>query len=276
MCTIKALLVNGSPHKEKCTYTALMEVSSSPTLFGSESDLKKQVFAAVLAICMTLQLCGCASSVRVEDGGTPKELADDTGAAAMDQAYTADTRITDVINAPVFGDHGRLIFPVDDGCWSGDTLGDLQLTWYSSINPAKTVEIANYMRTHAGAGDTIFYDIYTDEEKAADPAREDTGHSEYTENDPPTYACVGTSDGIASWRTMEARLNALQKLGIPTEFHTYEGLRHGFGLGTGTAAKRRDGRQHRTAASIRRAVAAREMGNTIMIVRKVGFFGNTQ
>ena len=204
-----------------------MEVSSSPTLFGSESDLKKQVLAAVLAIYMTLQLCGCASAVRVEDGGTPKELADDTGTAAMDQAYTADTRITDVINDPVFGDYGRLIFPVDDGCWSGDTLGDLQLTWYSSIDPA-------------------------------------------------TYACVGTSDGIASWRAMEARLNALQKLGIPTEFHAYEGLRHGFGLGTGTAAKRRDGRQHRTAASISRAVAAREMGNTIMIVRKVGFFGNTQ
>lgn len=176
---------------------------------------------------MTLQLCGCASAVRVEDGGTPKELADDTGTAAMDQAYTADTRITDVINDPVFGDYGWLIFPVDDGCWSGDTLGDLQLTWYSSIDPA-------------------------------------------------TYACVGTSDGIASWRAMEARLNALQKLGIPTEFHAYEGLRHGFGLGTGTAAKRRDGRQHRTAASISRAVAAREMGNTIMIVRKVGFFGNTQ
>ena len=44
----------------------------------------------------------------------------------------------------------------------------------------------------------------------------------------------------------------------------------------GAAAKRRAGRQHRTAVSISRAVAAREMGNTIMIVRKVGFFGNTQ
>lgn len=63
-----------------------------------------------------------------------------------------------------------------------------------------------------------------------------TGHSEYTENDPPTYACVGTNDGIANWRTMERRLAAMEALGIPTEFHAYEGLRHGFGLGTGTVA----------------------------------------
>lgn len=64
-----------------------------------------------------------------------------------------------------------------------------------------------------------------------------TGHSEYSENDPPTYACVGESDGIANWRTMEARLNRLSKLGIPTEFHHYKGLSHGFGLGTGTVAE---------------------------------------
>lgn len=64
-----------------------------------------------------------------------------------------------------------------------------------------------------------------------------TGHSEYSESDPPTYACVGENDGIANWRTMEARLNRLNELGIPTEFHHYEGLRHGFGLGTGTVAE---------------------------------------
>lgn len=64
-----------------------------------------------------------------------------------------------------------------------------------------------------------------------------TGHSEYSAEDPPTYACVGTNDGIANWRTMESRLAAMEELGIPTEFHAYQGLRHGFGLGTGTVAE---------------------------------------
>lgn len=272
--------------------------------------------------------------------------------------YTVDTRISDVIADPVFGDYGRLIFPVDTEYYSGDTLGSLQLTWYSNIDPDKTVEITNYMKEHAGLGDTIFYDIYSEEEKAADPAKEDTGlfffkgnpgekfaicnagggfayvgamhdsfphalelskqgynafaliyrpgaqtacedlaraisfvfehaeelevdtdcyslwggsagarmaaylgsygpsafggdelpgpgtvvmqytgHSEYTESDPPTYVCVGENDGIASWRTMESRREGMSALGIDTEFHKYPGLSHGFGLGTGTVAE---------------------------------------
>ncbi len=36
---------------------------------------------------------------------------------------------------------------------------------------------------------------------------------------------------------MQRRLEAVSVLGIPTEFHIYEGLSHGFGLGTGTVAE---------------------------------------
>ena len=48
-----------------------------------------------------------------------------------------------------------------------------------------------------------------------------TGLSDYAENDPPTFACVGERDGIANWRTMQRRLEAMSRLGIPTEFHHY-------------------------------------------------------
>lgn len=198
---------------------------------------------------------------------------------------------------------------------SGSTLGDLQLTWYNNIDQEETVEIVNTLWQRANTGETVFYDIYTEKEKAEDPAKEDTGlfffrgdpgaktacedlaraisfifehaeelevdtdcyslwggsaggrmaawlgsygpaafggdelprpgavimqytgHSDYTENDPPTFACVGESDGIANWRTMERRIEALDALGIPTEFHHYPGLPHGFGLGTGTVAE---------------------------------------
>ena len=43
--------------------------------------------------------------------------------ASTAAAYTADTKIADVIADPTFGDFGRLIFPVDSGYYSGDTLG---------------------------------------------------------------------------------------------------------------------------------------------------------
>ena len=272
--------------------------------------------------------------------------------------FTTRTAISDVMSDPAFGEYGRLIFPVDTEYMSGETLGDLRLMWYSELDPDKTVEICNYMKSHAEAGETIFYNIYTDEEKSADPEKADTGlfffkgnpgekfavcnagggfayvgamqdsfphalelskmgynafaliyrpgwntaiedlaraisfifahaeelevdtdcyslwggsagarmaadigsygtaafggddlpragcvvmqytgHSEWQKTDPPTYVCVGTDDGIANWRTMQSRINAMSAAGIPTEFHAYEGLSHGFGLGTGTVAE---------------------------------------
>ena len=273
-------------------------------------------------------------------------------------SYTIDTTIAEVAGNPVFEDYGRLIFPVDTGYYSGNTLGELRLTWYNNIDPDKTVEIANYMKNHAKAGDTIFYDIYTEEEKAADPEKEDTGlfffkgnpgerfavcnaggafayvgamqdsfphalelskqgynafalvyrpgaqpacedlsraiqfifeHagalevntdgyslwggsagarmaawvgsygtaafgaadlpqpaavvmqytglSEYSADDPATFVAVGENDWIADWSVMKQRLDGMSALGIDTEFHSYPGLSHGFGLGTGTAAE---------------------------------------
>ena len=272
--------------------------------------------------------------------------------------WNENTGIQEVMSYPAFGDWGRLIFPVNEGYYSGSTLGSLRLTWYSNIQPLKTVEIANWMRAKADAGETIFYDIYTEQEKAADPANKDTGlfffkgnpgakfaicnagggfayvgamhdsfphalelskmgynafaliyrpgaqtacedlaraiafiheHADELEvdvsdyslwggsagarmaawlgsygteafgekaypgpaavimqytglsevygNEPPTYNCVGTSDGIASYRTMERRCEAIQANGTDTMIEVFPGLSHGFGLGTGTIAE---------------------------------------
>lgn len=188
-----------------------------------------------------------------------------------------------MISDPAFGSYGRLIFPVDSWYYSGDTLGDLQLTWYNNIDPAKTVEIVNYLKEHAEAGDTVFYDIYTEEEKAADPEKEDTGlfffkgepgekfavcnagggfayvgamqdsfpHAlELSKRGYNAFACVGESDGIASWRTMQRRLETLESMGIPTEFHHYPGLRTDSGLEP--ALWRKDGWTRRWSSGKRR------------------------
>lgn len=64
-----------------------------------------------------------------------------------------------------------------------------------------------------------------------------TGQSTYTPSDPPTYSVVGSRDGIASPRIMQSRIAALRRAGVPAEIQVFEGLRHGFGVGTGTVAE---------------------------------------
>ena len=36
---------------------------------------------------------------------------------------------------------------------------------------------------------------------------------------------------------MKRRIDALAAMGVPTEYHSYPGLGHGFGLGIGTVAE---------------------------------------
>lgn len=274
------------------------------------------------------------------------------------EPFTTATTIDEVRNYPAFGDYGRLIFPVNRSYYSGRTLGDLSLTWYSEIRPEKTVEICNYMKEYADAGAVVFYDIYTEEEKAADPSKNDTGMfffrgkpgakfavcsagggmvyvgsmhdsfphalelskkgynafaciyragydtgprdcaravafiiehadelqvdpdgyslwggsagariadwvgtygtayfgekdypppaavimqytglSEVTGNEPTTYNCVGTRDGIASYTTMQARINRIKANGTDAMIEVFDGLSHGFGIGTGTVSE---------------------------------------
>ena len=311
-----------------------------------------QHLIAIGALALALLLSGCG-----EQTSTPAVPGLEEG-TSMATEFTVDTPIQTVMDDPAFGEYGRLLFPVDNGYWSGETLGELRLTWYSHNDPNETVKIVNTLKERALAGETIFYDIYTDEEKAADPEKVDTGlfffkgepgarfavcnaggafayvgamqdsfphamelskrgynafaliyrpgaqtacedlaraitfifdHAaelrvdtrcyslwggsagarmaawlgtygpaafgggdlprpgvvvmqytgldEYSSGDPPTFVCVGDSDWIAPWRGMKARVDAMTARGIPTEFHCYPGLGHGFGLGTGTAAE---------------------------------------
>lgn len=64
-----------------------------------------------------------------------------------------------------------------------------------------------------------------------------TGLSQVTGMEPPTYACVGTSDGIASYRSMENYISQIQQNGLNTKIEVFKGLSHGFGLGEGTVAE---------------------------------------
>jgi acetyl esterase/lipase len=63
-----------------------------------------------------------------------------------------------------------------------------------------------------------------------------TGLGEVYGNEPATYNCVGTNDGIASYRTMERRITAIQANGTDAMIEVFPGLSHGFGLGPGTVA----------------------------------------
>ena len=64
-----------------------------------------------------------------------------------------------------------------------------------------------------------------------------TGLSEVYGNEPPTYNCVGTYDGIANYQVMKERIEKIKKNGTDAMIEIFNGLSHGFGLGIGTIAE---------------------------------------
>ena len=276
------------------------------------------------------------------------------GAAFAYDAVNADTKISEVICKTGLHNYGRFLFPLNPHYYSGDTLENFALTWYSNIKFTRTVDVVNHLLSESEKGRQIFYPISpADDPRAestglfffrgnvgakfavcnagggfvfvgamhdsfphalelsrkgynafaliyrpgADTACEDlaraiafihehaeelgvdtngyslwggsagarmaawlgtygtesfgerkyprpsavimqyTGLSEVTGNEPPTYACVGTNDGIASYRTMQRRIDAIKANGTDAMIEVFPGLSHGFGLGEGTIAE---------------------------------------
>ena len=107
---------------------------------------------------------------------------------------TVDTRVTEVMGDPVLGEAGRLLFPAEDWCWRGDTLGNLSHIWYMQLDARTTVDVVNRLRSDATEGKQVFYDIYTDEEKRADPAKHDTGLY-FFRGDPGVHVAIVSAGG---------------------------------------------------------------------------------
>ena len=179
----------------------------------------------VAAVCLLLCLAGCAgprqtettssgeshsaeSTAPLDDADFQQESAGFAPKDQMTEPFTVSTPIQEVIDDPIFGRYGRLLFPVDDWYMSGDTLGELQLTWYNNIDPNETVEIANTLWQRANAGETVFYDIYTEEEKAEDPDKEDTGLFFFKGDPGAKFAVCNAGGGFAYVGAMALSLAA--------------------------------------------------------------------
>jgi acetyl esterase/lipase len=100
--------------------------------------------------------------------------------------------------------------------------------WGSSAGARMTAAIGSHgVASHGGA----------DIPKPSAIVMAYTGHSDYSSDEPPTFVVVGEQDGIAPPAVMERRVEALRRSGTAVEYHKYENVGHGFGLGTGTSAE---------------------------------------
>lgn len=89
-----------------------------------------------------------------------------------------DDSIYDVIDHPAFQGYGHLIFPWDDtDRYAGLTMRDAPSLhiWHTNMDAAVMVDGVNRMIDDLNDGKTVFYDFYSEQEKADDPTKILTG-----------------------------------------------------------------------------------------------------
>jgi hypothetical protein len=83
-----------------------------------------------------------------------------------------DDSVDDMLKHPAFAGFGHLLLPWDDRRYDTTmplrSIGSL-LPYHSHVDPVVAVSALNRMIDDASAGRTVFYDIYTDAQKPAEP-----------------------------------------------------------------------------------------------------------
>ena len=111
-----------------------------------------------------------------------------------------DDDVDDILTHPAFAGFSRLILPWDDRRPDPNmplrNIGSL-LPYHTHVDPGVVVLSLNRLIDDAGAGKTIFYDIYTDAQKRAEPSRMDTGLLFFRGRAGAPFAVIAPGGGFA-------------------------------------------------------------------------------
>lgn len=149
----------------------------------------------ITILCMVLCLSGCSARRSGENNETSSQ-----NEVTINKEITADTKVVDVINDEDFQGFGQYLFPVEDGMPDENmTLDNIDslLPYHSHINVNTTIDVIRSMKNEVENGETIFYDIYTDEEKEEDPSKEDTGLFFFRGKENAPFAVVNAGGGFS-------------------------------------------------------------------------------
>jgi hypothetical protein len=172
-----------------------------------ESIVKRTILIGLLCLLLLLPT-GCATTVALTDGAlisqTPMQNgATPTNAALISQTSTPNAvrdgitkgeisesitqndmhlktsnTVRDVINHPAFAGFGQFILPLDRGRYDNATSLEnvaTLLPYHSNVDPDAVVNTINALIDAVSSGKTVFYDVYTDQQKQSDPTKESTG-----------------------------------------------------------------------------------------------------
>lgn len=110
------------------------------------------------------------------------------------------TKINDILKNSLFKGIGQFLFPTDFYSITNNmTLKDVDhlLPYHSHIEVSTTIEVLEYLENQRKQGNQVFYDIYTEKEKQADPSKRKTGLFFFKGKKNAPFAIINAGGGFS-------------------------------------------------------------------------------
>lgn len=110
------------------------------------------------------------------------------------------TKINDILKNSLFKGIGQFLFPTDFYSITNNmTLKDVDhlLPYHSHIEVSTTIEVLEYLENQRKQGNQVFYDIYTEKEKQADPTKRKTGLFFFKGKKNAPFAIINAGGGFS-------------------------------------------------------------------------------
>lgn len=130
--------------------------------------MKKFILSTIFIFTLfaTMLFSACMAELKKNDTKTQYEH------------LTTNSTIGDLLNHPAFGGFAEQMLPFNNRSYNKNMmLSNISslMVYHSHINQENLVATINRLIDDVNDGKQIFYDFYTDEEKAADPSKNDAG-----------------------------------------------------------------------------------------------------
>ncbi|MBK5722183.1 alpha/beta hydrolase, partial [Dysgonomonas sp. Marseille-P4677] len=160
----------------------------------------------LLSLMLMLFLTDCSDNTPSNPENKGQEIIDGTGNENGENNGNKETHLTtndyvrDIVNHPAFEGFGELLLTYDNNTSYYDTrlsnVGSL-MPYHGNIRPDIVLDAVNYLIDEVGQGKTIFYDIYTEQQKQQNPAKRNTGIFFYRGNPNAPFAVVCPGGGFS-------------------------------------------------------------------------------
>ncbi len=177
------------------------------SIFAFKHLMEKMTMKTICMITLLMFSCFVSACDRDKPNTTVIEENDNTNGndgnennTNMGSHLTTDDYVRDIINHPAFNGFGELLLSRDDNSSYYNTpisnIGSL-MPYHGNVRPDIVVGSVNHMIDEVNEDKTIFYDIYTEQQKQQDPSKRYTGIFFFRGNPDAPFAVVCPGGGFS-------------------------------------------------------------------------------